>query len=133
MSNCAEIIFEHGKMVREEGLQVPEKKMETMDPDENEIYKFLGIEQADSIQTKTVFEKVKEEVLRRVKMIANTKVNDASLIKAINMKAVVVAAYSINICRFNVGELKELDQTIKTELRGKNMLEKQRSNERLYL
>ena len=100
-------------MVREESLQMPKKKMETMDPDENEIYKFLGIEQADGIQTKTVFEKVNEEVLRRVKMIANTKVKDASLIKAINMKAVVVAAYPINICRFNVGELKELDQTIK--------------------
>ena len=73
-------------MVREESLQMPKEIMETMDPDENEIYKFLGIEQTDGIQTKTVFEKVNEEVLRRVKMIANTKVNDASLIKAINMK-----------------------------------------------
>ena len=86
MSNCAEIIFEHGRMVREESLQMPKEIMETMDPDENEIYKFLGIEQTDGIRTKTVFEKVNEEVLRRVKMIANTKVNDASLIKAINMK-----------------------------------------------
>ena len=73
-------------MVREESLQMPKEIMETMDPEENEIYKFLGIEQTDGIQTKTVFEKVNEEVLRRVKMIANTKVNDASLIKAINMK-----------------------------------------------
>ena len=73
-------------MVREESLQMPKEIMETMDPDENEIYKFLGIEQTDGIQTKTVFEKVNEEVLRRVKMTANTKVNDASLIKAINMK-----------------------------------------------
>ena len=72
--------------MREESLQMPKEIMETMDPDENEIYKFLGIEQTDGIQTKTVFEKVNEEVLRRVKMIANTKVNDASLIKAINMK-----------------------------------------------
>ena len=31
-------------MVREEGLQVLEERMKTMDPDENEIYKFLGIE-----------------------------------------------------------------------------------------
>ena len=33
--------------------------MKTVDPDENEICKFLGIEQADVIQTKTVFERVK--------------------------------------------------------------------------
>ena len=42
VSKCAEIIFEHGKMVREEGLQVLEERMKTMDSDENEIYTFLG-------------------------------------------------------------------------------------------
>ena len=66
-------------------------------------------------------------------MIANTELNNANLIKAINMKVILVAAYAMNICRFNVGELKELDQTIKRELQGKNMLGKQASNERLYL
>ena len=133
VSKCAEIIFEHGKMVRGEGLQVLEERMKTMDPDENEIYKFLGIEQADGVRTKTVFEKMKEEVLKRVKMIANTKLNDTNLIKVVNIKVIPGAAYAMNICRFNVGELKELDQTIKRELRGKNMLGKQTSDERLYL
>ena len=52
-------IFEHGKIVRGEGLQVLGKRMKTMDSDENKIYKFLGIEQTDGIQTKTVFERVK--------------------------------------------------------------------------
>ena len=86
VSKCAEIIFEHGKMVRGEDLQVLEERMKTMDPDdENEVYKFLGIEQADGIRTKTVFERVKEEVSKRVKMIANTELNDANLIKAIKM------------------------------------------------
>ena len=56
-------MFEHGKMVRGEGLPVLEERMKTMDPDENEIYKFLGIEQADGIKTKHVFERVKNEVL----------------------------------------------------------------------
>ena len=35
VSKYAEIIFEHGKMVREECLQVLEERMKTMDPDEN--------------------------------------------------------------------------------------------------
>ena len=83
------------------------------------------------IRTKTVFDRVKEEVSKRVKMIANTELNDANLIKAINMKVIPVAAYAMNICRFNVGELKELDQTIKRELRGKNMLGKCASDKRL--
>ena len=78
VSKCAGIIFEHGKMVRGEGLQLLEEKMKTMDLDESEIYKFLWIEQADDIWTKTVFERVKKEVSKRMKMIANTKFNDAN-------------------------------------------------------
>ena len=72
---CAKIIFEHDKMVRGKDLQVLEERMKTMEPDEKELYKFLGIEQADGIQTKVVFERVKEEVLKRVKMIANTPIS----------------------------------------------------------
>ena len=48
------------------------ERMKTMDPDENDIYKFLGTEQADGIQTKMVFERVKEEVPKRMKMIAKS-------------------------------------------------------------
>ena len=52
---CVEIMFERGKVVRGKGLQVLEERMKAMDPDENEISKFLGIQQADGIQTNTVF------------------------------------------------------------------------------
>ena len=89
--------------------------------------------QADGIRTKMVFERVKEKVSKRVKMIANTKLRDTNLIKAINMTVIPVAAYAMNIYRLNVGELKKLDQRIKRELQEKNMLGKQASDERLYL
>ena len=39
-------------------------------------------------------------------MIANTKLNDANLIKVINTKVILVAAYAMTICRFSVVELK---------------------------
>ena len=71
---------------------------------------------------------MKRKISKRVKVIANTEPNDANLIKAVNMKVIPVAAYAVNICWFNVGELKELDQTIKREIWGKSMLEKQVSN-----
>ena len=120
-------------MARGEDLQVLEERMKTMDLDENETYIFLGTEQADGMRTKTAFKRVKEEVLKRMKIIINIELNDANLIKAINMKVIRVAAYAMNICKFNVGELKELDQIIKKQLRGKNMLGRQASDERLYL
>ena len=80
-----------------------EERMKIMDQDKNEMYKFLGIEQADGIQMKKVFKRVKEEVSKRVKMIANTKLNDANLIKAKNLKVIPATAYAMNICRSNVG------------------------------
>ena len=65
-------------------------------------------------------------------MVTNTELNDVNLPCAINTKMIPVAAYSMNVCKFTDGELKELDQVIKCELRLKNMLGKQSSNERLY-
>ena len=129
VSKCAEIIYQNGKMVRGEGLQVLEERMKTMNPDENEIYKFLGIEQVDGIKMKAVYERVKEEVIKRVKMLTKTELNDANLIKAINMKVIPVATYAMYVCKFTVAELKELDQIIKKELRIKNMLGRQASGE----
>ena len=133
ISKCAEIVFECGKMVRGEGLEVLEEGIKTMDPDENEIYKFLGIEQVDGIKTKKVFERVKCVVKKRVKMLTNTELNDVNLVRAINTKVIPVAAYPMNVCKFTGEELKELDQVIKRELRSKNMLGMQASDERLYL
>ena len=106
VTKCAEIVYGCGKMVRGEGLQVLEERMESMDPNENEIYKFLGIEQADGIKTKRVYEWVKYEVTKRVRMLINTELNDINLVRAINTKVIPVAAYPMNLCKFSNRELK---------------------------
>ena len=56
VSKYAETVFKRDKMIREERLEVLEETMKTMDPDENEIYNFLGIKQADGIKSKKFFE-----------------------------------------------------------------------------
>ena len=76
---------------------------------------------------------MKQEVAKRIKMIVKTELNDENLTKAINIKVIPVAAYVMNICKFNVSELKQLDQIIKRKLRGRSMLGRQASDERLYL
>ena len=78
----------------------------------------------DGIKIKKVFERVKGEVNKRVTMLTNTELNDVNLVRAIYTKVIPLAAYIINLCKFNGGELTELDQVIKRELRSKNMLEK---------
>ena len=56
---------------------------------------------------------MKGEVSERVKMLTNTELNDVNLVRAINTKVIPIAAYPMNVCKFNGGELKELDQVIK--------------------
>ena len=129
----AEIVFEHGKMIRGEGLQVLYERMKTMDPDQNEIYKFLGVEQADGIKAKEIYAGVKEEVTSRLEILTKTELNDKNLIRAINTKVIPVAVYPMNVCRFTKTEFTELDQIIKRELRKNNMLGRQSSDERLYM
>ena len=93
-----------------------------MDPDENEIYKILGVEQAVGIKTKIVFERIKEEITKRVRMLVNTELNDANLTSAINAKVIAVAGHQMNVCKFKNGELNKLDQVIKKGLQTKNIL-----------
>ena len=75
-------------MVKGEGLEVLEERVIAMDPDVNDIYKFLGIEQADGIKTKKVSELVKAEVRKRVSMLINTELNDAKSVLVINAKVI---------------------------------------------
>ena len=73
-------MFELGKMAKGEGLQELRERMKTLDPDQEEMYKFLGVEQADGLKTKKVYEKVKE-VTKRLKLLMKSEINDANLIK----------------------------------------------------
>lgn len=115
-------------MVTAKRLEILEYRIKIMDPEEKEIYKFLGIEQADGIKTNKVFEPVKGKVNKRVKMLNNTKLNDVNLVRAINTKVIPVVAYPMNTCKFTGGKLTELDQVIKREMRSKNKLGKQSSD-----
>ena len=57
-----QIVFERGKMVKGEGLQELNDRMKTLDSSKNDIYKFLGVKQVDSIKMKKVYYRVKEEI-----------------------------------------------------------------------
>ena len=127
---CAEVVFETGKMVKGEGLQVLNERMNTIGPDENEIYKFLRVEQAGGIKKKEVYNRIKEKISQRMNIITRIELNNQSLVKVINTKVIPVAAYSMNVCKFTQSELTELDQVIKRDLRKNNMLGRQASDER---
>ena len=77
-----------------------------------------------------MYNRIKEKISLRMNIITRIKLNDQSLVKAINTKVIPVAAYSMNVCKFTQSELTELDQVIKRDLRKNNMLGRQASDER---
>ena len=84
VKKCAEIVSRKGKTVKGKGLTVLKDKMEALDPDKNESYKFLGCEQADKIDIKPVMERVKKEIWKRLDHLVGLNLNDQNLMKAIN-------------------------------------------------
>ena len=132
-AKCAEIVFDSRKMVKGEGLHVLNKRLNTADPYENEIYKFLGVEQTDGIKKKKIYNGVKKESSRRMNIITRRELNYKNLVEAINTNVKLVASYPMSVSKFTQSELTGLVQVIKRDLRKNNMLGRQASDERLYM
>ena len=60
-----------------------------MNPDSNESYKILGIEQADGININEVYNRVKEEI-SRTNIITRTELNYENLVKSINTNVIPI-------------------------------------------
>ena len=132
VKKCAEVIFKNGKMVKGEGLAVLEERMKALDPEQNEVYKFLGCEQGNKIDVKKVMQRVKKEIAKRLEQLIEVNLNDENLVKALNSRVVPVAGYVMNVCNLRKGDIEELDKIVKTTPRKQGFHGKQASDERLY-
>ena len=75
---------------------------------EKEIYKCLGILEADTI--KQMKEKFLKEYLKRTRKPLKTKIHSRNLIKVINIWAVPLMRYSGPFLKRTKEELKQMDQ-----------------------
>ena len=133
VKKCAEVVYRRGMMVKGEGLQILTERAQALDPDRDEAYKFLGIEQGQGLDKEKVIKRIKEEMRRRLKTLVQLELYDKNLIKAINCRVIPVATYAMNVCQFTKQELYELDMLVKDTLRANNMLGPQASDQRLYM
>ena len=98
VKKCTEIVFRKGKMVKGEGLPVLEEKMKALNPEKNDVCKFLGCEESDDIDVKKVLERVKKEIKKRTEHLVKLHLNDKNLMKAINCRVIPVTGYIMNVC-----------------------------------
>ena len=133
VKKCAEVVFRKGVMVKGNGLSIMEDRMKSLDPDNGDYYKFLGLEQANGIDRHQVYKIVKEKVKERMQNIVTYELHDKNLINAINTRVIPVITYGMNVIKYTKEELTSLEMIIKKCLREKKMHSLQGSDERLYL
>ena len=99
-----------------------------------ESYKYLGIiETANSTISKDSFEKVRNEISKRVMNLCESKLNAINLFKAINEHEVSVINYHIGLIKLEPEEYVKLDESIRKVLIEYKVHLQPANKEKLYL
>ena len=76
------------------GIELPnQKKKKKRTLKEKEMYKYLGISDADILKQMEMKEKIKKEFLRRTRKLLKTKLNSRNILKGINAWTVLLVRY----------------------------------------
>ena len=108
MRKCGILTMKRGKVVRSEGLKLPNN--EVMKEVEKEGYTYLGIVELDKIKENKMKEKTIKEYKRRLRLILKSKLNGKNKVAAINVWAVAVFRYGAGIIQWKGSELKDVDR-----------------------
>lgn len=108
-------------MINGERLQILQERMRALDPNEHEIYTFLGCEQAERINMKKVMERFQTQREQGTRKLVAEGSYDKNLVKAINCRVIQAADYMVKVRNFTGKLLDQLHKRIKKILRENNM------------
>ena len=108
LPKCEVLIMKRGKVVKMEGINMPDAKM--MKNIEEDGYKYLGILEADGVKHEEMKDQIKKEYIRRVRNILKSNLNGENIILAINSRAVYIERYGAGIISWKKMALEVLDR-----------------------
>ena len=108
MKKCGILTMKRGKVVRCEGIMLPNNKV--MKEVEKEGYTYLCIVELDKIKENEMKKKTIKEYKRRLRLILKSKLNGKNKITAINTWAAAVFRYGAGILQWKESELKNVDR-----------------------
>ena len=108
LAKCAKATFYRGKLTQTTDITV-DTNTTIKELEQEGAYKYLGINEGDSIQHDTMKEQIRKEYYRRVRLVAKSELNGSNKIEAINTFAVPVFTYSVNIVNWQINEIRKLD------------------------
>ena len=95
-------------------------------------YEYLGVLQNEVQMSKEMKEKIEKEYLRRVKLLARSKLYAGNLIRGINAWAIGVVRYTAGILDWTEGDLKRMDIKTRKTLSMAGAFHTRGSTLRLY-
>jgi len=131
LDKCAVLVLRQGMKVRCEGIVLPDGQV--MKEVDEGGYKYLGVLEGADIMQREMKEKVRNEYLRRVKLVAKSKLYGGHVFRAINAWAIGVVRYSAGILEWSDKELKKMDVRTRKLLTMFGVFHQKGSVPRLYL
>ena len=98
LEKFAKVTFIKGRFEKSRSIELDNrKKIRKELEQEEEAYKYLGVNESNGIQHATMKEKIRKECYRRVRAVLKTELNSANRIRAINTLTIPVVTYTFNI------------------------------------
>ena len=126
------LVMKSKKRHQTDGMELPNQEKIRM-LREKEIYKYLGILEAETIKQEENKEKILKEYLRRTRKLLETKLYSRNLIKEINTWAVPLVWYSGLFLKWTREELKQMDQRTRKLMTMHKALHPRDDVDRLYV
>ena len=104
IKKCGLIIMERGRVIRTDGIRLPDGQ-QLKDIDETD-YIYLAILETDKIKEKEMKKKFSKEYLRWLRLILRLKLNERNKIMIVNTWVVSLMRYGAGILKWNTDELK---------------------------
>lgn len=101
--------------------------------EENETYKYLGIQQNLNINESDIKKHFSNMFIKRVKMIMNTELYAKYKVLAINTWAIPVIGYTFGIVNWSATDLKDLNRKVRTTMTKFRSHHPHSAVERIYL
>ena len=131
MEKCAVLVMEVGKKVECDGIVLPDDELIKEVDDDG--YKYLGVLEGACIKTREMKDLVRKEYLRRVKLVAGSKLYGGNLVRAVNVWAVSVVRYTAGILDWTKAELEAMDIKTRKILTRNGAFHMRSSVARLYM
>ena len=132
IEKCAKCTLKNGRKTNGRNIEVSEGKF-IEDLESDSTYKYLGIEENETINHRQIREKVKQEYVKRLKKICRTELTPKNKITAINQLAIPVLTYGFGIIEWPQRDLNSLDVKTRKIMTMYKLIYRHQCMDRVYL